>query len=176
MPHHACLLLPKVHFAMFLSLTLRYFVFLCKETPLHLPLAPSSIGGDTSLLSKARHDLTGATGLKNGRVGHYWATWALSCLLARRQVNDAVQYVHTATSAHSTGEACKAAIETHTASLLPPTAMCQLGLNLRAPKSSCGTLSELYTLRKLEYHHTVPGGPYTRRLSIEWDFQARWKQ
>ena len=35
-------------------------------------------------------------------------------------------------------------------------------LNLRAPKSSWRTLSELYTLRKLEYQCTVPGGPYTK--------------
>ena len=30
----------------------------------------------------------------------------------------------------------------------PPTAMCELVLNMRAPKSSLRTLSELYTLRK----------------------------
>ena len=49
-------------------------------------------------------------------------------------------------------------------------------LNLRAPKSSWRTLSELYTLRKLEYHHTVPGGPYNRPICTELDFQARWKE
>ena len=159
---------------MFLSLTLRYFVFRCNETPLDFPLAPYPIREDTTLLSKARQDLTGATRLRNERVGHYWATWALSCLLARRQVNNAVQYMHTATSAHSTDAAWKAAVEAYSASLLPSAAMCELGLNLLAPKSSCRTLSELYTLRKLEYHHT--GCPYTRRLCIEWDFEARWKE
>ena len=40
-----------------------------------------------------------------------------------------------------------------------PTAMCEIVLNLRAPKSSWRTLWKLYTLRKLEYHRTVPGGP-----------------
>ena len=49
-------------------------------------------------------------------------------------------------------------------------------LNLRAPKSSRRTLSELYTLRKLEYHRTVPGGPYSRPICTEHDVQARWKE
>ena len=47
---------------------------------------------------------------------------------------------------------------------------------MRAPKSSRRTLSELYTLRKLEYHHTIPGAPYSRPICNEWDFQARWKE
>ena len=74
------------------------------------------------------------------------------------------------------GEACKAAVEAYAASLLPPTPMCELVLNMRAPKSSWRTLSELYTLRKLEYHRIVPGGPYSRPICTERDFQARWKQ
>ena len=109
-------------------------------------------------------------------MGHYLATWALACPLARRQFNNAVQYVNTATSTQTTGEACKAAVEAYTASLLPPTAMCELVLNMRAPKSSWRTRSELYTLRKLEYHRTVPGGPYSRPICTERDFQARWKE
>ena len=53
-------------------------------------------------------------------MGHYLATWALSCPLARRQFNKAFQYVNSATSTDITGEACKAAVEACTASLLPP--------------------------------------------------------
>ena len=34
----------------------------------------------------------------------------------------------------------------------------------------------LYTLWKLEYHCTVPGGPYSRPICTEHDFQARWKE
>ena len=82
-------------------------------------------------------------------MGHYLATWVLSCPQARRQFNSAVQYVNTATSTQTSGEARKAAVEAYGASLLPPTAMCALVLNMRAPKSSWRTLSELYTLRKL---------------------------
>ena len=73
-------------------------------------------------------------------MGHYSATWALSCPLARRQFNNAVQYLKTATSTQTTGEACKAAVEAYTASLLPPAAMCELVLNMRATKSSWTTL------------------------------------
>ena len=58
----------------------------------------------------------------------------------------------------------------------PPTAMCELVLNTRAPKSSWRTLSELYTLRKLEYHRTVRGGPYSRPICTERDFQGRGKE
>ena len=119
-------------------------------------LAPSSTGKDTSLLSKALRELSGASNLKDERVGHYLATWALSCPLARQQFNNAVQYGNSATSTHASGEAYKAAVEAYAASLLPPTAMCELVLNMRAPKSSWRTLSELYSLRKLEYHRTVP--------------------
>ena len=54
--------------------------------------------------------------------------------------------------------------------------MCELVLNMRNPKSSWRTLSELYTLRTLEYHLTVPGGPYSRPICTERDFQARWKE
>ena len=124
---------------------------------------------------KALRDLSGASNLKDERVGHYLATWALSCPLARRQFNNAVQYVNTTTSTHTTGEACKAAVEAYTDSLLPPTAMCELVLNMRAPKSSWRTLSELYTRRKLEFHRTVPSGPYCRPICTDGDFQAHWK-
>ena len=93
------------------------------KRPATSPLAPSSPEKDTSLLSKALRDLSGASNLKDERVGHYLATWALSCPLARRQFNNVVQVVNSATSTHTTGEACKAAVEAYTASLLPPTAM-----------------------------------------------------
>ena len=146
------------------------------KRPAKSPLAPSSTEKDISLLSKAIWDLSGAANLKDERVGHYLATWALSCPLARRQFNNAVQHVNSATSTQTTGEACKAAVVAYAASLLPPTAMCELVLNMRAPKSSCRTLSELYTLRKLEYHRTVPAGPYSRPICTERDFQARWKE
>ena len=98
--------------------------------PATSPLAPSSTGKDTSLLSKALRDLSGASNLKDKRVGLYLAKWALSCPLARRQVNNAVQYVNSATSTHTTGEACKAAVEAYAASLLPPSAMCELVVNI----------------------------------------------
>ena len=39
-------------------------------------------------------------------------------------------------------------LEAYATSLLPPTAMCELVLNLPAPKSSWRGVSELYTLRK----------------------------
>ena len=149
--------------------------FFAMKRPSTSPLAPSSTGEDTSQLSMALWDLSGATSLKDVRVGHYLATWALSCPLARRQFNDAAQYVNTAISTQTTGEACKPAVEAYAASLLPPTAMCELVLNMRAPKSSWRTLSELYTLHKLEYHRTVPGGPYCRPICTEQVFQARWK-
>ena len=88
------------------------------KRPATSPRAPSSTGKDTSLLSKALRDLSGASNLKDERLGHYLATWALSCPLARRQFNNAVQYVNTATQ--TTGDACNAAVEAYTASLLPP--------------------------------------------------------
>ena len=146
------------------------------KRPATSPLAPSSTGKDTSLLSKALRELSGASNLKDERVGHYLATWALSCPLARRQLNNAVQYVNSATSTHTTGEACEAAVEAPAACLLPPTTMCEVVLNMRAPKSLWGTLSELYTLRKLEYHRTVPVGPYSRPICTERAFQARCKE
>ena len=127
-------------------------------------------------MSKALREFSVASNLKDERVGHYLATWALSCPLARRQFNKAVQHVNTAISTQTTGEACKAAVEAYTASLLPPTAMCELVLNMRAPKSSWRTLLELYTLRKLEYHRTVPSGPYSRPICTARVFQARWKE
>ena len=81
------------------------------KRPATSPLAPSSTGKDTSLLSKALRDLSGASNLKDERVCHYLATRALSCPLARRQFNNAVQCVNTATPTQTTGEACKAAVE-----------------------------------------------------------------
>ena len=150
--------------------------FFAMKCPATSPLAPSSAGNDTSLLSKALRDLSGASELKDERVGRYLATWALSCPLARWQFNNAIQYANTATSTQTTGETCKAAVEAYAASLLPPTAMCELVLNMRAPKFSWRTLSELYTLRKLEYHRAVPGGPYSSPICSERDFQARWKE
>ena len=43
-------------------------------------------------MSKALQELSGASNLKDERVGHDWATWVLTCPLARRQFNNAVQY------------------------------------------------------------------------------------
>ena len=140
------------------------------KRPSTTPLALSSTGEVPSLLPKALRDLSGATSLKHERVGHCLATWPLSCPLARRQFNNAVQNINAATSAHTTGEACQATAEVYATSLLPRTAMCQLVLNLHAPKSLWRTLSELYMLRKSEYHRTMPGGPYTRPLCTEQDF------
>ena len=85
----------------------------------------------TSLLSKALRDLSGVSSLNDERLGHYLATWALSCPLAWQQFNNAVPYVNTATSTRTTGEACKAVVEAYAASLLPPTTMCELVLNMR---------------------------------------------
>ena len=73
------------------------------KSPATSPLALSSTGKDISLLSKALRDLSGASNLKHERVGHYLATWALSCPLARRQFNNAVQFVNTATSTQNHG-------------------------------------------------------------------------
>ena len=151
---HARLLLPMVHCATFLSLTLTYIPFLCNETPLHF--------FSCSLLSKALWDLSGATRLNDERVGHYLATRALPCALARRQFKNAIQYANAATSAVTTGRACKATVEAYAASLLPPTTMSKLLPKLRARKSSWTTLSELYTLREVEYHRSVPKIPPER--------------
>ena len=140
------------------------------KSPTTYRLAPSSTGKDTYLLSKALRDLSGASSLKDERVGHDSATWALSCPLARRKFNNAVQYMHAATSTQAAGEACKAAIEADTASILPPTAMCELVLNTRAPKSLWRTVSEFHTFRTLEYHRTVPASPYSHPICSERDF------
>ena len=172
----ACLLLPVVHVPWSFLSCLDISHFFAMKRPSTSPLAPSSTRKDTSLLSNALRDLSGASNFKDERVGHYLATWALSCPLARRQVNNAIQYVNTATSTQTRGESCKAAVEAYSASLLHPTAMCELVLNQRAPKSSWKTLSELYTLRKLEYHRTVPAGPYYRPICTDRKFQARWKE
>ena len=112
-----------------------------------------------------------------------WATtWPRGHYHAPGHIGNSIRPSNTSTlplpplPPHTTGEACKATVEAYAASLLPPLAMCELVLNLRAPKSSWRTLSELYMLRKLEYHRTVPGGPYARPICTEWDFQARWKE
>ena len=151
------------------------------------------------------------------RVGHYLATWALLCPLARRQFKKAVQYVNTPPP-QTTGEASKAAIEAYANKVtvgrpsfpfasFPRESVCRFcehlcfpGLNffmlsnrisfgspqdahfhcmialVRISWLSWRSLSELYTLRKLEYHRTIPGGPYARPTCTEWDFQARWKE
>ena len=111
----------------------------------------------------------------NGRA-ITWPRGRYHAPLARRQFNNAVHYVNTATSTQTTSEACKGAVGAYAASLLPPTAMCDVVLNLRAPKSSWRTLSEVYTLCKLGYHRTVPGGPCSLPICTERDFQARWKE
>ena len=90
------------------------------KRPTTTPLAPSSIGEDPSLLSKALRDLSGATSLKDDQVGHDLAMWAVSCPLAWRQFIKSTQHVNTATSAQTPGEACKAAVEAYTASFPPP--------------------------------------------------------
>ena len=116
---HACYC-PQCIVPWFLLSRLDIAHFFAMKRPATSPLAPSSTGKDTSLLSKALRELSGASNLKDERVGHYLATWALSCPLARRQFNNAVQYVNSATSTHTTDEACRAAVEAYTASLLPP--------------------------------------------------------
>ena len=64
----------------------------------------------------------------------------------------------------------------HTPTLyFPPTAMGELGLDLRAPTSSWRTVLELYTLRRLEYRCTRLGGPYSGRISTKRYLQARCK-
>ena len=146
------------------------------KRPATSPLAPSSTGKNTSLLSTVLRDLSGASNIKDERVGHYSTTCALSCPLLRRQFNNAVQCVNTATSTQTTGEACKAAVVAYAAFLPPLTAMCELVLNIRAPKSSWRTLWELYTLRKLEYHRTIFSAPYSRPTCTQRDFKARWKE
>ena len=146
------------------------------KRPATSPLAPSSTVKDTSLLSNALRRLSGASNLKDAPVRHHFATWALSCPLARRQFSNAVQYVNSATSTHTTGEACKAAVEAYTASLVPPSGMCEVVLNMMAPKYSWRTLSELYMLRNLKHHSTVRGGPYSHPICTERNFQARWKE
>ena len=172
---HACYR-PQFIVPCFLLSCLDIAHFFAMKRPATSPHAPSSTGKDTSLLSKALRELSGSFNRKDDRVGHYLAMWALSCPLARRQFNNAVQYGNSATSIHATGEACKAAVEAYAASLLPPTTVCELVPNMRAPKSSWRTLSEVYTLRKLEYHCTVPGGPHSRPICTKRAFQARGKE
>ena len=107
----ACLLLSGVHFSMLPSFPLRYCTFSRNQTPRLFPPCSLSIRKDTSLMSKALRELSGASNLKDKRVGHYLVTWTLSWPLARRQFNNAVQYMKSAISAHTTREACKAAVE-----------------------------------------------------------------
>ena len=130
-------------------------------------------------MSKALRDLIGASNLKDERVGHYLATWALSLPLAGQQFNNAVQYVNTATLTKPRVRHARPPLR-HTLPPYspppPPTAMCEFVLNMRAAKSSWRTLLELYTLHNLEYHRTVPGAPYSRPICTERDFQARWKE
>ena len=120
------------------------------KRPATSPLAPSSTGRDTSLLSKALRDLSGASNIQDERtwplLGHVGAIMPPSraAIQQRRPICEHRHFYQT------TGEACKAAVEAYAASLLPSTATCDLVLNMRAPKSSWRTLSELYTLRKLE--------------------------
>ena len=171
---HACYC-PYFIVPCFLSLRLDIADFFAMNRPATFPPAPSSTRKDTFLLSKALWELSGASNPGKEQVGHYLATWALSCPLARRQFNNAVQYVNSATSTHTTGDACKGAVEAYTASLLPPTAMCGLELSTWALKSSWRTLSELHTLRKLDYHRAVLGGPYSDPFCTERAFQARLK-
>ena len=64
----------------------------------------------------------------------------------------------------------------HTPHPFSPSPPCELLLDMRAPKSLWRTFSELHTLRKLEYRPNVPGGPYSRPICTERDFQARWKE
>ena len=85
--------------------------FFAMKRPVTSPFASSSTGKDTSLLSKALRDLSGATDLKSERLGHFLATWVLSCPLAWRRVNNAMQCVNTGISTQTTGEAWKAAAE-----------------------------------------------------------------
>ena len=76
--------------------------FFAMNRPSTSPLATPSTREDTSPLSMALPDRAGAFSLKDKRVGHYLAMWALSCPLAWRQFNNDVEYVNTATSAHAT--------------------------------------------------------------------------
>ena len=95
--HHASLLLPMVHCFMTPSLTLTFLIFHSTETSLHYPSCTTlNWGGPPPIVCEALRDLSGATNLRDDRVGHYLAAWALSCPLARRQFNKAVQYVNTA--------------------------------------------------------------------------------
>ena len=116
---HACLLLSVVHCSMLPSFPLRYCTFLCNETPRHYPPCSLLTREGYFRFVQGTTGLSGASNLKDERVGHYLATWALSCPLARRQFNNAVQHVNSATSTQTTGEECKAAVEAYTASLLP---------------------------------------------------------
>ena len=97
--------------------------FFAMKRPSTSSFAPTSTGQHTSLLSMALRDLSGASNLKHERVGHYLATWALSCPIARRHFNNAVQHVNTATSTQTTVEACKAAVEAYVAPP-PPRDVC----------------------------------------------------
>ena len=87
------------------------------------------------------------------------AAWANSSPHAMHQFNNAVQKVGPSAlrSARSTGP------KDFAQSLLRPLDAVALLLNLRAPKSSFRVLSELMTLRGIEYEAKV-GGPFPRPL------------
>ena len=153
-----------------------FWYFILMKRPVTTRLAAFGSREHPSLLSRALWDLSGATGLKDDHVGQYLATWDLSWPLAWRQLNNAIQHITAATPPATTGEVCKGAVEAYAASILYPTAMCELVLNLHGPKSSWGTLTDLYTLCWLEYRCTIPGGSYTRPLCTQRDFQVRWKE
>ena len=56
-------------------------------------------------------DLSGATSLKDDEVGHYLATWALSCPLALQHFNHDVKHINVARCTHTTFDTCKAGVE-----------------------------------------------------------------
>ena len=84
---------------------------------------------------QSQWDVSWASNVKDERLGHCLAMLAPSWPPTTRQFNMPVQYENTATSTPTTGHACKAVAEAYTAFLFPPTAMCELVLNMRAPKS-----------------------------------------
>ena len=66
------------------------------------------------------------------------------------------------------------AIAKDASEVLPPDECCELILNLRAPKTAWRTLSEVYTLRGLEYTATT-GLPFARPICPERAFQQCWQ-
>ena len=94
------------------------------------PRAPSSTGEGPSLLSKAHRGLSGASRLKDDRVGHCLANPILTRGLyhARLHGGNSTLPLRTSMSApppHTpTGEAMKQAVEVHAAPLPPPPPHC----------------------------------------------------